>query len=402
MKKRVLVVPDAYWGADSGAAAARNAAILWSEIGCEVGVYVSGSVLPEQQRAEVQVFPRLPYRWSNHLVGGRELAHFEALLDQFRPSHVFFLGVALSKPATFFRACRGRGIRTMGFWWVQDFFCCRGYACLTDGPCRLCLGGSYLPALANRCSYREQFNRVRLLAHALSLRSLKKELLRCDVMFGSSLSQLELYRDFGVRQQSLVQCPLFFDRGRLAGLVSHRGDYFVCYGQARMEKGAHFIKGIMELCPDVKLVLPFDRSETAVKAVAYCGIDELVRSGRIEIRTDIIWHTGAGQLVADSRGVLIPTIWPSTTEYVLLESLGLGKPVVAFNVGIHGELLISGQNAMLSSVGDLAGMARSLELIAGDDRLAAVLEQGARVAYDRLTQPESLLCALETGLDLTS
>lgn len=402
MKNRVLIIPDAFWGLDSGAVAARIAANVWLDVGCDVGVYVAGA--PETGRVpdEIQAFSRPPYRGSNHLFGGGELSAFERILDTYRPSHVFFLGSAISKPAPFFRACRQRCIRTITFWWVQDFFCCRGYACLKNGPCQLCIDGNYLHAFRSKCSYRENFRSSRCLVHALSLARLKKELLLCDVMMGSSQSQLALYERYGVNREAIVQCPLFFDLERLSNLESKTGNYFVYYGQTRMEKGAHLLKEIMSKCSDdLKLIIPFNTDDTASEAIAKFDLGDMIKSGRIEIRTGLTWYEGAGKLVAESRGVLIPSIWPTTTEYVLLESLGLGKAVIAFDVGIHNDLITSGRNGLLAPLGDTETFALNMAKLACDDNVAAKLQAGARILFDEMTEHNRYRDAFLSALEKT-
>lgn len=399
MKKRVLIIPDAYWGLDSGAVAARNAANVWLDIGCEVGVYATGKPQPGVVNDKILVFDRPPYRGTNHLFGGDRLAAFEKLLDSYRPSHVFFLGSAISKPTPFFCACRRRGIRTIGFWWIQDFFCSNGYACLPNGPCQLCIDGNYLHSFLNRCSYREDFNPVRSLVHAVSLRKLKKELLSCDIMMGSSQDQLALFERYGIDRRSLIHCPLFFDSQRLYGLESKKGDYFVYFGHPRMEKGGHLLKEVMLKCPDAQLVMPFNTPEMAAKAVAACELTELVESGRIVIRTGITWLTGVGKIVAESRGVLIPSIWPTTTEYVLLESIGLGKPVAAFDVGVHKDLIRSGENGLLAPLGDCDGLARNLSRLAADDLLYAKLSAGSLQLYAEMSDPDRFRNAFALALE---
>src|SRR5438034_7723235 len=109
MKNRVLMVPDLFYGPASGAIAARSAAAIWRDIGCEVMVYAEQSDkregVPDSTAA---LFPRSPFRVWDHILGGRALAEFEDVLDEAQPGHVFFLGGAYSKPAGFFPACARR------------------------------------------------------------------------------------------------------------------------------------------------------------------------------------------------------------------------------------------------------------------------------------------------------
>jgi glycosyltransferase involved in cell wall biosynthesis len=231
------------------------------------------------------------------------------------------------------------------------------------------------------------------------LRKLKQELLLGDVVMGSSQSQLTLYERYGINPEAIVQCPLFFDAERLKNLKSKTGDYFVYYGQTRMEKGGHLLKEIISNTPDLKLIIPFNTDDAASNAITKFDLGEMISSGRIEIRTGLTWYEGAGKLVAESRGVLIPSVWPTTTEYVLLESLGLGKAVVAFDVGIHKDLIVSGKNGLLAPLGDTEKIALNMVKLASDDNLAAEIRSGARILFNEMTDANHYRVAFLSALE---
>ncbi|MDQ6655220.1 MAG: N-acetyl-alpha-D-glucosaminyl L-malate synthase BshA [Verrucomicrobiota bacterium] len=70
----------------------------------------------------------------------------------------------------------------------------------------------------------------------------------------------------------------------------------------------------------------------------------------------------------------------------ILETLFHGKPVVAFRVGGIPEVVSDGDSGFLHAFGDVAGIARSLDLLAGDAELARRLgESGRRCAQTRFS-----------------
>ena len=83
------------------------------------------------------------------------------------------------------------------------------------------------------------------------------------------------------------------------------------------------------------------------------GLLEYYNLGLIDVITYLENHTDFIKLIARSKGVLVPSYYDTTGEFYLLESLGLGKPVVLFNVGIHSEIIKHKVNGMISNVGDL-------------------------------------------------
>lgn len=399
---KLLIVPDAFFGDDSGAIAARRAAQLWQDLGCKVSVYAKWDKTSEMvPPKDIRIIDRLPFRGTNHLYGGEEVRAFEQVLDEEHPTHVFFLGVVYSKPVGFFRLCQQRKIHMIGFWWIQDFFCTRGYATLGDGPCLRCIDGNYLHSFIHQCSYTNRVNLVRLAANAVSRMLLKPHFQACDAVLGSTEEQLNLYHRFGVRREKLIQCPLFFDKERVSGHVPTRGHYIVCYGQSRIEKGAHYLKDVISRCPGVEFVFPFVTEASAQEAIVSFGLEELVQQGSIKVVMGMIWRTGVNKIVADSGGILNLSVWPTTTEYTFLEGLGLAKPLFVFDVGIHNEVIRHGENGMMAKLGDVEAVSDHIKQLVSDDELYKRVSAGALALFNTLTDPDAYRSAFQEALDKT-
>ena len=86
----------------------------------------------------------------------------------------------------------------------------------------------------------------------------------------------------------------------------------------------------------------------------------------------------------------MPSYYPTTGEFVLLESLGMGKPIIAFNSGIHGEVLQHKVNAMVSSTGDLEDYASNIIEVSNNKVLRSSLSKGAHLLYKELTSVDKL------------
>lgn len=399
--KRILMVPDAFIGPDSGAAAARYAAKLWQDIGCEVIVYAPcNDNIDAQQLSGITFIARQTHRTIDHIRNGTAVKEFEKILEETQPTHVFLLGSSTSKPAGFFTACRKRSIRTIAMWWTQDFYCERSYGCLLNGPCDLCIRGNYLSAFQHQCSYTEEKAPYsKLLVRTVSRMKQRAELLACDVTMGSSEAQLKLYRDYGIDTTKLVKCPLFFDaQNKFRGVDLQFDNYFVCYGQSRFEKGWHLLKDIIDRCENTKFVIPFANAQSVTKVVSKFNLQNLVEQKKLQIIEGITWNTGVNKIVAQARGILIPSVWPTTTEYTFLESIGLGKPVIVFDVGIHKEIIQHGENGMLAQLGDVDAMANHVKTLAQDDILCTKVAKGAFQLFEKITNKASYHKAFQEAL----
>ena len=86
----------------------------------------------------------------------------------------------------------------------------------------------------------------------------------------------------------------------------------------------------------------------------------------------------------------MPSYYPTTGEFVLLESLGMGKPVIAFDSGVHREILKHKKNAMVSSIGNLDNYASNIIEVSNNKDLRSSLSKGALLLYSSLTSVDNL------------
>lgn len=74
---------------------------------------------------------------------------------------------------------------------------------------------------------------------------------------------------------------------------------------------------------------------------------------------------------------------------VILESLGLGTPVVCTPVGSIPEVLIDGETALFAQPGDRIGLASAIRRLLGDQALREALSANGRALYARLFSIEA-------------
>ncbi len=187
-------------------------------------------------------------------------------------------------------------------------------------------------------------------------------------------------------KEKCIKTPLYFDRQRLNGLAPKMGDYYICISQSRVEKGVQYLSKILAYCDSsVKVIAAYNNETQAKIAIERKGFQPYIDSGVLEIKYDLKWETGLAELVAGSRGVIIPSIWPTTTEFGLLEALGFKKPVFSFDIGIHREVIINGINGFTVALGDSKAMASQMLKLKVDDRLYSKVSENAGLLYKELT-----------------
>lgn len=224
---------------------------------------------------------------------------------------------------------------------------------------------------------------------------------RLSAILGSSREQLDAYASLGIERQRIAYCPLFFPKKRLHGVTSRQGGYFIVAGSPRLEKGLHLLKNILPYCSGAKVKIAFKTQREGEECIKKFGLDEYVKDGRLDPVFDVGWETGLKELYAESKGVLITSIWPTTTEFALLEALGLGKPVIAFGVGIHGEVISNYINGLVAPVGDAKRFAEYVSELDSSPELCDRLSRGASELFDDLTsdgRSSSVICKLLDSL----
>ena len=65
--------------------------------------------------------------------------------------------------------------------------------------------------------------------------------------------------------------------------------------------------------------------------------------------------------------------------------MGLGKPIVAFNVGAHKDFLINKNNSLVSAALDVNNMTKDLEMLYEDVDLWERLSKNSRLTFNKIT-----------------
>ncbi len=92
-----------------------------------------------------------------------------------------------------------------------------------------------------------------------------------------------------------------------------------------------------------------------------------------------------GEVYAAGDVTVFPVTWPEPFGLVPLESMAVGRPVIATGQGGSGDYLRDGENTLLFTAGDAAGLASAVERLT-DSHLRARLRAGGRETAGQLTE----------------
>lgn len=385
--KRVLLIPDAYLGDFSGAYVSQIAKKLLMELGCTVAVYTD-EIREDQIEADgTKLYYRYPCNFAANWAQAKHKGRYRQVLDDFQPDAIYTLGSVTNKNIIFWSMARKRGIKVISKIFMQDFFCHNYYANDAKGLCTKCLDHGFKKALLRTCvrsTDRGVTCFVKKLNATINRYRLQKELTKADAVITSSQQQVEFYVRYGIPREHCYTTPLYFNVDKLLKYAPTMGDYFVFVAQNRIDKGVHLLKDVLEHCsPDVKVVAAYATQRGIDYALEHYGLKPFVDKGMLEMRNECTWKTDLGEVIAASRGVINPSIWPSTTEYVLIETLGLKKPIFTFKVGIHPEIIKSGYNGFVAD--SPAVMAAQINELAKNASLYNDVTKRAYMLYQQMT-----------------
>jgi glycosyltransferase involved in cell wall biosynthesis len=389
MMHKILIHPDIFYSGHSGAIAAREAARLLSDLSFEVAVFT-----PDKQNSDLADYPyyeRIPYTGRANYFPSAFRKSFQNVIADFRPDHVFFIGSIINTPVIYLDLCRQNGIKTVFLLLMQDFFCARLHAGLGNDSCTKCLDTSNIHAFLNRCADKQGRPLLYLLNYQMIQQLFLPRLRKVDYLLGSSDEQLNFYHRVGIDPSRTVKIPLFFDQHRIRQVSLPSGPYFIIIGQYRHEKGIHLISKILDHIKDgitVKLLL-FNQAEAEKFLSEYPENKKHLAAGKLEVLPGITMTSGAIELIAGSRGVINPSIWATTTEFVLLEVLGLSKPIITFSVGIHKEIIRNRINGICVKAGDFKAMGDEINNLNDDPALGALIGAEANLLFHHLTDDGS-------------
>ena len=110
-----------------------------------------------------------------------------------------------------------------------------------------------------------------------------------------------------------------------------------------------------------------------------------IRANDLESGVSVTGLLGRNEVAASLPGLRV-YVQPSLTDgfpNALLEAAAAGVPLVAYRTGGMRDVLVDGENALVVSPGDVAGLARAIERVLIDDDLAIRLGRAARALAER-------------------
>jgi glycosyltransferase involved in cell wall biosynthesis len=396
-----------------------------------LGSYGSVPGVREVDGLSLVTLPGLPApltRWQRWGCEPFRLAEFDALLDSLRPDVVHLNSSLQANPPEFLGAARQRGARVLWTYHAPGNTCLQT-ALLREGrePCdglvearrcaRCTLVGSGMPGPLATAAAAFDWGALSRLApatarHPLEVRRgterfrvrLAEALRSVDLHLTHSAWSREVLARNGVAASALMHLslppPALDGWPASAAMNSQVGPYRLLFAGRLIDvKGLHVLAAALEgpLQGDRDLLL------TVLGAPGPVDYERRVRGAlsgdtRVTFR-DAVTPAATLAAMAEADAVVIPSTWPETGPYTLVEAQGTGAAVVGSDRGGIVERLRDDPLGFLFPSGDPEGLARAIRR-AREKRLGAPLRAeratAFRAAYQARFEAEldALLAAL--------
>jgi glycosyltransferase involved in cell wall biosynthesis len=388
---RVLLVCDSVSRFSSGGLVVNRLIDVLMANGATVQAF-SESCEGEAENYQKTKVTYAPFSGLQHIKSGLQARLFQQVLNDFKPDIIHWSSLDYLKSRHLIKIARSSKARLIAQPWVYNFFCAQGYNYYQGFACNKCLPGKFYNALINNCG---ESNSQSL--QAISRMLYRQDILKFDKFLSTGVVMDEVLLGYGVEQYKIERIALPFDRSRLNYLnsrVNEARKSFVYYGQFKEFKGANQLASITMANPLIEFDIYSTLDSRSATDMAAQGLDKLEN---VTLFTDRSWRTGLDINVAEAYGVILPSLWPSSTEYVLLEAMSLRKPVVAYNVGANQEILRDHENAMVIKPGDLNGFCEAVAELNANPELRTRLGDEAHRTIESTFSSSRLLDVLQNA-----
>ena len=382
MKTKILVVTSTFTSNESGAHSARATVKYLKILNYSVGVYAGdvGSNQYDTKEVAINQF-KIPSKksWHNFLYSPILKADFKSILNSFSPDYVLFVGGADSYKSLLSRIVRKQNIKTAFLFYINDFFCHLTYAGRSNGPCDACIRQPIIAPNYFGCVDLQQI--PSLIYGVLRRYALAREIRKADAVLNYGFTQAELAEKFGVVKEKISIVGFQFDPTDLKDVQISDEGYFALTGGSSVQKGWGNLSAILDkLESNLTVKVSFLTNEHAESALHKFNLKKYVDGGRLELVIGLIDRAEYLKFIAASRAVLLPSYYNTTGEFVMLESMFLGKPIHAFNVGVHQDMLVDRENAMVSDIGEFDDFARKMDEVQRDE----IIRRGLQLASSKM------------------
>jgi glycosyltransferase involved in cell wall biosynthesis len=343
--------------------------------------YDLGLFYKENNVEFLPISKKLVNRIASLFFNTKEVKSFNQILKNFCPDVVHFASFDHSKPSKFISVATKFGAKVILQPWTMHFYCSQGFGFRNGEQCSLCANGNYFNALTKKCVT------FRGIPSLIEKKITHNRALDADLFLSSNSELDKILTRYGIGESHIYRFPIAFDYTFLNKQPEREDDYFIFYGQANSHKGLSVLLDVFAKLPKQRLkIYPLSRLP-----------ENSSNNKNIEIINGVGWTNGLSDAIVNSKAVLMPSLWSTSTEYALCEALLMKKAVVVFNVGVHKDIFKNRYNALVVEPNDLNSFVKAvLELDTNEELRKEIAENGYNTLLE-INNPDKLYLQLIEG-----
>lgn len=370
---------DAFNKGSSGGRVALRSAKLLMDLGHNVNVYDFYPVFSNESKIVNSYTQDSAFIKKNSINKVSNLVirrnHLVNMLSEFRIDYLYYLSWTDDKP--FLTRSQLGKIKVIVQPFGPNYYCYINFGVRNGIICSACITTNGFGSITFRCGPKFRY----IWPLKITRRKLYIPLIY-KVISSNTRSDDNLV-SFGFSSQQIHRCQLSVDyyRASASNTPFARRSGVIFYGQEIEEKGFHLLPEIVKSLPEIPFVIFISKSASSLESTLL-----LQNFPNCKVHIGQNWETGIKERLSNSRLLLIPSIWDTTPETVLLEGLASKIPIVCFNVGWHQDYLKDNESAFVVGVGNISLIIEKIRLYYHDEeKLTYVADNGHEVWKEKFS-----------------
>lgn len=245
--------------------------------------------------------------------------------------------------------------------------------------CEKCKGGKYYNSLLTQCGKDGLVENILLTAEMYYRRIFLKTEAYVDRFIAVSNFVYNKHNEFNpsiAAKTTVIHNPVSIDRKN----NKTKGSYFLYIGRISPEKGIKILLKTFEELPQFQLKIAGKIEEPIQKASA--NIEFVGFKSKMELK----------ELICGAMFVIVPSECYETFGMSCAESLAIGTPVIASNIGALPELVEDGKNGLLFDAGNISDLKEKIaEASIMTEQEYSVMSEYAKKSMSRLSDEEYII-----------
>jgi len=266
---------------------------------------------------------------------------------------------------------------------LHDFrlFCANAFLFRNSKICEICPRSNYLHSVKYKCFQNSYLKSIPV---AFMLKYFKKriEIYPDYYIILTQFAKAKL-KEFGISEQKIIVKPNFVCIDK--ALASHKDNYALFVGRLSAEKGIDILLQCLDNHQCRKLPIKIVGDGPLYNYVK----DKVARLNlnRVEL-LGMRPYSETMELLKHAKFLTIPSLCYEGFPMTLVESMAVGTPVVASEIGALGYLIRNNETGILSKPGDVADLRDKIVWLWDNPDKCRSMEENARREYEEKYTPE--------------